>query len=99
MYCEDAERPVLLYEVVAPEVMVVASVVPEGSDKLAGATPSVTLVVVGLVLSMRRKMMYPLLVAPAPGKVAAVQLKSICEEPFAAAANEVAAAVGSLESV
>ena len=77
MYCVEAESPVWLYAVVAPVVMVVTSVVPDGSDKLAGATPSVTPVFVGLVLSMRRKMMYPLFVAPAPGNVAAVQLKSI----------------------
>ena len=39
-----------------PEVMVVTSVVPDGSDKLAGATPSVTPEVVGLVLSNLRRM-------------------------------------------
>ena len=89
----------LLKDEVTPEVMVVTNVVPEGSDKLAGATPSVTLDVVGLVLSERRSTMYPLFEAPAPGKEAAVQARSICEEPFAVAVNEVAAAVGSLERV
>ena len=89
----------MLYEVVVPEVMVVTNVVPDGSDKLAGATPSVTLVVEGLVLSMRRRMMYPLLVAPEPGKVAAVHARSICDEPLADAVNEPASAVGSLDSV
>ena len=57
MYWVDATKPVLLKLVLAPEVMVAANVVPDGSDKVAGATPSATPVVVGLVLSMRRKMM------------------------------------------
>ena len=79
--------------------MVVTKVVPEGSDKLAGLTPSATPEVVGLVLSTRRRMMYPLLLAPEPGKVADVHAKSICDEPFAVAVNEVAAAVGSFDKV
>jgi len=88
-----------LYDVVEPAAIVVTKVVPEGNERLPGATPSVTLEVVGFVLSMRRRMMYPLLLAPVPGNVAADQLKSICDEPFAVAVNEPAAAVGSLDKV
>ena len=77
----------------------VSKVVPEGNERLAGATPSVTLVVAGSVASVLLKTMYPVAVAPLPGKVAAVQLKSTCAEPLAEAEKEEAAAVGSLERV
>lgn len=89
----------LLKLVLAPEVIVVTSDVPEGKVSEAGATPSVTFVVVGLLASLLLKIMYPFAVAPAPGKVAVVQPKSICAEPLAVAVKEVAAAVGSLERV
>lgn len=82
-----------------PDVIVVTRVVPVGKERLAGAVPSTIPVVLGLVLSTRRKMMYPVFDAPDPGKVAAVHAKSICEDPFAVAVNEVAAAVGSLDKV
>ena len=77
MYCVDASKPVWLNEDVDPDEIVVTRVVPVGKERLAGAVPSTIPVVLGLVLSTRRKMMYPLFVAPVPGKVAAVHTRSI----------------------